>query len=149
MVFIERSLLIAILRNLAALIIGLIVCMAVNMGLVMLLGNLFPPPAGVDPQNIESIRANMDKYSVLQMLMPFLAHAIGTLAGSLVAALIAGSRKMLWALIIGLFHLTGGIMMVRMLPEAPLWFKALDLIVAYIPMAWLGAALGGANRSRD
>jgi hypothetical protein len=32
-----------------------------------------------------------------------------------------------------------------MLP-APLWYEALDLIAAYIPMAFLGGKLGGAGR---
>jgi len=136
-----------ILRNIAGLIIGIVVCMAVNMGLVMLLGSLFPPPPGVNPEDINSIRENLHKYSTLQMLMPFIAHALGSMAGGLVAALIAGSRKMLWALIVGAFHLIGGISMMVMLPESPLWFKALDLIVAYIPMAYLGGIMGGANRS--
>jgi hypothetical protein len=33
--------------------------------------------------------------------------------------------------------LLGGIANVAMLP-APLWFSALDLLLAYLPMAWLG-----------
>jgi hypothetical protein len=28
----------------------------------------------------------------------------------------------------------------------PLWYDAIDLIFAYIPMAWIGAKLGGAGR---
>jgi len=143
----ERSSTNIVLRNIAGLIIGIAVCMAVNMGLVVLLGSLFPPPPGVNPEDIESIRANLHKYSTLQMLMPFIAHAVGSLAGGLVAALIAESRKMLWALIVGVVHLLGGISMMMMLPESPLWFKVLDLGLAYIPMAILGGILGGANRS--
>ena len=130
-------------KNIIALVVGIVVCMAVNMGLVMLLGNLFPPPPGVNPQDINSIRANLDQYSNMQILMPFIAHFMGSLIGGLVAALIAGSRRLLWPLIVGLFHLLGGISMIMMLPESPLWFKALDLIVAYIPAALLGGYLGG------
>jgi hypothetical protein len=37
--------------------------------------------------------------------------------------------------------------MVVLLPETPLWFVALDLVVAYIPMGWLGWKL--ADRLRE
>jgi hypothetical protein len=33
-------------------------------------------------------------------------------------------------------------MMVLMLPGTPVWFVLLDLIVAYLPMAYLGYKLG-------
>jgi hypothetical protein len=45
------------------------------------------------------------------------------------------------ALGIGVLFLIGGTAAVMMLP-APMWFSALDLIVAYIPMAWLGGKIG-------
>ena len=72
--------------------------------------------------------------------MPFLAHALGTLAGAWLAALLAASHKMGLALGIGVLFLAGGISAVVMLP-APLWFEVLDLLLAYIPMAWLGGRL--------
>jgi len=66
-----------------------------------------------------------------------LAHAIGTLVGAYIAARIAATHKFKFALGIGAAFLIGGIINVINLP-APTWFSALDLIVAYIPMAWLG-----------
>jgi hypothetical protein len=33
-------------------------------------------------------------------------------------------------------------MAVVMIPAAPFWFKLLDLVVAYLPMAWLGGKMG-------
>jgi len=38
----------------------------------------------------------------------------------------------------GILFLLGGVSMVIMLPETPIWFILLDLICAYIPMAYLG-----------
>jgi hypothetical protein len=38
----------------------------------------------------------------------------------------------------GVLFLIAGISMVIMLPETPIWFVLVDLIVAYIPMAYLG-----------
>jgi len=37
--------------------------------------------------------------------------------------------------------LAGGIMSVLKI-SAPMWFNGLDLLVAYLPMAWLGWSLG-------
>ena len=70
-------------------------------------------------------------------VMPFLAHALGTLVGAFVCALIAAGNKMRLALLIGAIFLVGGIMNVYMLPS-PKWFAVLDIVVAYLPMAWLG-----------
>ena len=49
------------------------------------------------------------------------------------------------ALVIGAVFLAGGIAASRMIP-APAWFVTLDLLGAYVPMAWLGARLGAVLR---
>ena len=73
-------------------------------------------------------------------LMPFLAHALGTLAGALAAYLIAASYKAPMAYAIGAVFLCGGVAASFMIP-APAWFIAVDLSVAYVPMAWLAVTL--------
>ena len=47
----------------------------------------------------------------------------------------------MFAYAIGVFFLTGGISVTFMI-AAPAWFIILDLLVAYIPMAWIGARIG-------
>ena len=131
-----------ILRNVLAVIAGLIVGAIVNMALVMVGGALIPAPAGVDVTNVESIRASIHLFEAKHFVFPFLAHAIGTLIGALVASLIGGSNRTLLAMIVGVFGVLGGIAAAFMVP-APVWFMALDLVVAYIPMAWLGWKLSG------
>lgn len=42
---------------------------------------------------------------------------------------------------VGVVFLAGGVAAAFMIP-APVWFIALDLVGAYIPMAWLGIELG-------
>jgi len=131
-----------VLRNVLAVIAGLIVGAIVNMALVMVGGALIPAPAGVDVTNVEIIRASIHLFEAKHFVFPFLAHAIGTLIGALVASLIGGSNRMLLAMIVGVFGVLGGIAAAFMVP-APVWFMALDLVVAYIPMAWLGWKLSG------
>lgn len=127
-----------IVRNILAVIAGALVGGAVNMGIIMIGGSIIPPPVGVDVNDVVSINAHINEYSFAQMMVPFLAHAIGTLVGAWLAVRLAVSRHMLLAVIVGMLFLAGGYMAVRMIPNAPLWFDALDLIVAYLPMAWLG-----------
>jgi hypothetical protein len=73
-------------------------------------------------------------------IFPFLAHALGTLAGAAVAARIAASHPMTFAIFIGVLFLAGGITMVVMV-GGPLWFILTDLLLAYIPMGILGGML--------
>lgn len=130
-----------ILRNILAVIAGLLVGSFVNMGLIYLGMALLPAPPGVDVNDIASINAHIREYSTLQLLTPFFSHAIGTLAGAFLAARIAASHNMAFALVIGVVFLIGGIMAVRMIPNAPMWFNVLDLVVAYLPMAWIGGRM--------
>ena len=85
--------------------------------------------------------------------MPFLAHALGTFVGALVAYLIAATYKLQLAYVIGAFFLCGGVVASFLIP-APTWFIALDLLAAYIPMAWLATRIGdcinpGSQRAAD
>jgi hypothetical protein len=129
-----------------AVVAGAVVGGMVNMGLIVAGSKLLPPPSGVDVNDVASIDAHIGEYSVAQLLSPFAAHALGTLAGALVAALVAPESRLRVALTVGLLFLAGGIMAVSMIPSAPLWFDALDLVVAYVPMALLGARIAARLR---
>lgn len=131
-----------ILRNVLAVIVGVLAGSIANMALVMIGHALVPLPAGVDPANMESFKASAHLLEAKHFVFPFVAHAAGTLIGGLVASLIGGSKRLVLALIIGGLFLLGGIAASFMIP-APVWFIALDLLVAYIPMAWLGWKLSG------
>ena len=133
-----------IVRNILAVVAGIVVFNVLNMGIIIVGGKLMPPPAGVDPTNMESIKAYMHLFEPKHFVVPFLAHALATLIGAFAAAKIAATRKMLFAMVIGVLGLLGGIAACFMIP-APTWFMALDLIAAYIPMAWIGGKLGGGS----
>lgn len=126
-----------ILKNSIAVILGLIAGSMINGGIIMAGPSLIPPPSGADVRTMEGLTASMHLFQPKHFLMPFLAHALGTLAGAFTAAKIAASHQMKFALGIGLLFLAGGITNVFLLPS-PLWFSILDLSFAYIPMAYLG-----------
>ena len=130
-----------LLRNVVALLAGVAIGGVVNMALIMLGPSLIPPPAGVDVNDAGSLGRSMHLFEPRHFVMPFLAHAVGTLAGALTAHVIAATHKLPIALAIGVVFLCGGVAASLMIP-APAWFIALDLLVAYVPMAWLGTRLG-------
>lgn len=134
-----------ILRFFLALLVGLLVGGIVNMALVITGPHVFPPPPGVDVADPKSLAAGIHLFEPKHFLFPFLAHALGTLVGALVGHLIASTQRGVVAAVIGVMFLIGGISAVYMIP-APAWFGALDLIVAYLPMAWLGARIGSRLR---
>lgn len=135
------------LRNILAVVAGLIIGGLVNMGIVSLSPAIIPPPEGMDPSDMESIKEFMPQMEFRHFIFPFLAHALGTLVGAFAAAKLAVSKHMTFGLIIGAFFLIGGIMMVVQLPS-PMWFNIVDLVGAYIPMGYLGVklAMGSAKR---
>ncbi len=129
-----------IVRNILAVIAGAIIGSIVNMSIIMISGSVIPLPEGVDNSTTEGLKAGIHLFQPKHFIMPFLAHALGTLAGAMVATAIAVKQKLMAALIVGILFMIGGTMMVFQLPS-PAWFNALDLIVAYIPMAFIGYKL--------
>ncbi len=127
----------SIIRNILAVITGVVVGSSVNMGIIMISGSIIPPPEGIDATTMEGLKAGMHLFEPRHFLMPFLAHALGTLAGAYFAGIIAASHKIKFSLLIGIFFLAGGIYNLYLLPS-PVWFAILDVVVAYIPMGLLG-----------
>lgn len=130
-----------ILRNTLALLAGLLVGGTLNMAIVMVSGKVIPPPPGADLTTVEGLARAMPLMQPKHFLMPFLAHALGTLLGAFVAAKTGtANRKLILALAAGVVFLAGGIMAVSQIP-APIWFNVTDLLAAYLPMAWIGYKL--------
>jgi len=124
------------IRNFVAFLLGAVVCIVGNGLLLGAMMQLIPPPAGFDP-------AQLDTYSLLEarhLLAPWVAHALPSLLGALCASLVAGSRRRTIGMLVGGLHLLGGVAAAFLVP-APWWFVGVDLVFAYLPMAWFGVWL--------
>jgi len=128
-----------IFKNVLAVIIGWLGGSIVNMGLIELGHKVFPI-AGFDLNDMNSLASLMPTLDPMYFIFPFLAHALGTLVGALLAGRIATTHKMKFSMAIGGLFLVGGIMINFMLP-GPTWFAVVDVLIAYIPMAWIGGKL--------
>lgn len=131
----------SLLRNVLAVLAGITIGALLNGGLITLSPSVIPPPPGVDVTDPESLSASIHLFQPRHFVMPFVAHALGTLAGALAAYLIAVTHRERVAYVVGAFFLLGGVAASFMIP-APKWFIALDLVVAYLPMAWLAIQVG-------
>lgn len=129
-----------IVRNILAILCGIVIGSVVNMGIIMVSGSIIPPPNGADITTMEGLKETMHLFEPKHFLFPFLAHALGTMVGALVAALVAVTHKLKFALGIGFFFLLGGIANIFMLPS-PIWFTFVDLAFAYFPMAYFGGII--------
>lgn len=136
-----------ILKNTIAIIAGLLLGGTINSLLVMCSRVVIPPPEGYDLTTPEGLQAAMSVMEPKHFLIPFLAHALGTLTGAFITAKIAASYQLSMALVIGFLFFLGGTYMVSIL-SAPMWFNVTDLLLAYFPMAWIGAKLAGVAPSQ-
>lgn len=129
-----------IAKNVLAVIAGWFGGSIINMGLIQI-GNNVMPIEGIDPNDMEALAAVMPTLGAEHFIFPLLAHALGTLVGGAIAYMIAANNKMKFSLGIGVLFLLGGIMVNYMLP-GPTWFTITDIVIAYLPMAWLGGKIG-------
>ena len=129
-----------LVKNILAVILGIIIGSVVNMGIIMISGSIIPPPQDADITTMEGLKSTMHLFEPKHFIFPFLAHALGTFIGAIIAAIIAATHKTKFALAIGVFFLIGGIANVIMLPS-PIWFAILDLGAAYIPMGFIAGKL--------
>ncbi len=125
------------LRTVLAVVAGLVLGSIVNMALITFGGRIVAPPAGADVTTMEGLKASLHLFEPRHFVMPWLAHALGTLVAALVACRLAPAGAVVAACVVGGMFLAGGIANALMLP-APAWFIAADLLLAYAPPAWLG-----------
>ena len=128
-----------VIKNILAVIIGWLSGSIINMGLIKI-GHVLIPIEGVDPNDMNAMAEALPTLGFKYFIFPFLAHALGTLIGAMIAGLMAANHKMRFALGIGVLFLIGGIIVNYMLP-GPTWFAVTDILLAYIPMAWIGGKI--------
>lgn len=132
------------IRNIIAVVAGLVIGSIVNMCIISVSGSVIPPPEGADVTTMEGLKASLPLFQPKHFIMPFLAHALGTLVGAFVAAKFTANSAFICAMIVGAFFLIGGIANVFILPS-PMWFNIVDLVGAYLPMAFLASKWASRN----
>jgi uncharacterized membrane protein YqgA involved in biofilm formation len=127
----------AVIRNILAVVVGLVVGSIVNMTVLTTGHSIILPPTGANLNTMEGLKASMHLMEPRHYISPFLAHALGSVVGAFLASLISKTLKQRCAMIVGAFFLLAGITNIFMLPS-PMWFNIVDILFAYIPMAMVG-----------
>ena len=126
-------------RSILAAILGVVVG-GIVVGIVESIGHLvYPPPPGLDPMNVEAVKAAMANAPTGALLFVILAWAAGALAGGCLAAWMARRANTIHAMIVGALLMAAGIWTMLTIPH-PLWFWILGLAV-FLPSAFAGARL--------
>jgi len=109
-----------VLRNIAAVVAGLVIGMIVNLALVQLNTVFFPLPEGVTMADTAQMKDAIQDMPPAAWILVFAAHLGQAFVGGWFAARIGGSRHMMLAMIVGLLSLAGGIANAVML-STPVW----------------------------
>jgi len=131
-------------KNVIIFIAAAIIGGMVNMAIITYGPAIIPYPEGVDLSTPESYNASIDLLKAQHFIVPFIAHALGTLSGAFLVGKFGGSHWKKLCIGIAVFFLIGGIAACFMI-KAPAWFCAVDLLFAYIPMGLLGWKLSGSK----
>lgn len=129
----------SVLRTILGTLAGLLLCTVVVVAVEYVGHRIFPPPAGMDPMDTESIRAHVHEIPAGSFAMVALAWALGTFAGSWLGCGIA--RTTLPAKIIGGLQVVGAVVNFAMIPH-PAWVMVvgfLGLVGGAVLGGWLGA----------
>jgi hypothetical protein len=127
------------MRNVIAVVVGLVAGMAVNMAIVMLNTKvLFPMPEGLDWEDKEGFAAYLGTLPWTAFVVVIAAHLGQSFFGGLVAARMSKNKPMLVALIVGALTMIGGLMMLNSTPHPTwMWIE----VPLYIVTAWAAGNL--------
>ena len=128
------------LKNILAVIAGVVVGSVVNGLLIEISPSIIPPPTGADVTSMVGLQKSLPLFEPKHFIFPFLAHALGTCIGAYIACKFGAAKSMINGIIVGSLFLIGGIANIIMLPS-PLWFSIVDIVFAYGPMAFIGSKL--------
>jgi len=121
------------IRNICAVLVGLVAGMVFNMLIVMLSTVLYPMPEGVGFNDREGLAAYIETLPVTAFLIVMLAHLGQAFVGGWIAAIISRNASMLVAMIVGSLSMIAGIYNLSTMPvPAWMWVEVpLYLIAAY------------------
>ena len=134
----------AVLRNIAAIVLGVIVANVVILVTEILDTSLHPMPPGADPRSEAAMRAWIQALPASAFALVLFGWTFGAFIGGVVAGRI---ERVAWqrnALIVGAVLLGGSILNMRSLPH-PAWMWV-GAFVGIIPAAFVGGRTGATQR---
>jgi hypothetical protein len=125
------------LRSVVATAVGIVTGVIVISAVEAVSNNMYPLPAGVDPKNLEALKAVILTMPNGAFLMIMLGHMLGALSAGIVSMLIAKDTFRPTFVCGGMFMVFGLINLVVLPHPMFVWAE----VPGYIPLAYLGAKL--------
>lgn len=129
------------LRTILGIIVGVITMMITVHGIETIGHMLYPPPPGLDPNDLDQLDSIVAAAPVGAMAMLVLGWCVGTIVGGGLAARIARHPRVA-ACFVALVVITGVVGMAVLLPSHPIWVAILGTLLP-IPLALLMAKVAG------
>lgn len=130
----------SLMRNVLAMLAGVIVAMVLMVLLQSVAHQVYPPPAGLDYTKPEVREAIMMQAPMGALLIVLSSYLVGTLVGAWVAARLSADAPLRQGYLIGALLVAASVLNLRAVPH-PLWFIVANMAVV-IAGAWIGARLG-------
>ena len=122
------------IRNIAALIAGIVTAFA-SIYLIKNLGHtIYPPPPDLDFSDPEAMRPYIATLPIIALLFPMFGWFIGAFAGSLVANFCGDAKPYVFAAIVGGLVFAATVADLILIPH-PLWFS-ITALLGIIASAW-------------
>jgi hypothetical protein len=135
----------SMLRTILGIILGVIAMMISVSGIESIGHMLYPPPPGLDPNDLNQLDSIVATAPVGAMAMLVAGWCLGTIIGSGIAARIARHPRVA-AVIVALVVISGVVGMAFLLPSHPTWVAVLGTLLP-VPLA-LGMAKVAGRREK-
>ena len=123
-------------RSLAGILAGVVTAFVLVLAIESAGLPLFPPPAGMDPLNSESVREHLSEIHPGSFVMVLLAWTAAAIAGPWVTRRVAGDAPAWPSLVVALLFLAMCVYNLVAVPS-PIWMKVGAIVL--VPIAtWLG-----------
>jgi len=125
------------LRSIVATAAGIVTGVVVISAVEAVANSMYPLPAGIDPKNLEALKAAILTMPNGAFLMIMLGHMLGALSAGIVSMLIAKDTFRPTLVCGGMFMAFGLINLVVLPHPTFMWAE----VLGYVPLAYLGARL--------
>ena len=129
------------IRSILTVLVGLIAGSVTVFALEWVGHRIQPPPAGLDLQNMEALKAYVSTAPPVVFVLLLAAWAGGGFVGGLVAAMLAARKRVAHALAVGSIQTILAVVQLVMIPH-PIWVAVVG-VLCFVPFAWFSGRLVG------
>ena len=108
---------------------------------------VYPPPADLDPSDMETIKAYLELAPIGALLFVVFAYLIGTIAGAFIAVRVSADNTMMSAYIVGGVIAIAGAVNFLSIPH-PTWMVVASF-ASYLFGTFAGGKLAGKTKTRS